>query len=117
MPNPSDRGRRGRDPAPLAIRGGDGMVPAEARKTGDLMAGAIVPHFQNDAGVATIEIGVREFKCVGATAPFDHPHIYIDLGDDDVGICPYCSTTYGYRHYLAADQTNPPGHLVPYAAD
>lgn len=76
------------------------------------MAGGIVPHFQNDAGVEKIEIGVREFKCMGALPPFDHPHIYIDLGDSDDAVCSYCSTTYRYNPGLAADETVPPGHRV-----
>ncbi len=76
------------------------------------MAGHLVPHFQNDDGVQTIEIGVREFKCIGASAPFDHPHVYIDMGDDASGICPYCATGFRYRHDLAPEETRPPGHLV-----
>ena len=47
------------------------------------MAGHGIPHFQNDAGHAVIAIGVREFMCVGATPPFDHPHEFLDMGDDD----------------------------------
>ena len=76
------------------------------------MADHFIPHFQNDDGVPTIEIGVREFKCMGASPPFDHPHIFIDLGDDDQAVCSYCSTGYLYRSYLGAHETNPPGHLV-----
>jgi hypothetical protein len=34
--------------------------------------------------------------CVGATPPFDHPHIYIDMGDADETVCPYCSTRFVY---------------------
>ena len=44
------------------------------------MADAIVPHFHNDLGVAVIDIGAREFMCVGAMPPFDHPHVYCDMG-------------------------------------
>ena len=39
------------------------------------MAESIVPHFHNEPGVAVIEIGAKEFMCVGALPPFDHPHI------------------------------------------
>ena len=75
------------------------------------MAASIVPHFQNDAGVRVIHVGVREFMCVGAKPPFDHPHVFLDMGDGDEKVCPYCSTLYRYRAGLAADQTDPPGHL------
>ena len=34
--------------------------------------------------------------CVGALPPFDHPHIFIDMGDSPEAICPYCSTLYVY---------------------
>ena len=40
------------------------------------MAEHIVPHFHNDPGVPVIEIGAREFMCVGATPPHDHPHVF-----------------------------------------
>lgn len=73
------------------------------------MAGGSVPHFQNEAGHAAIAIGVKEFKCVGAYPPFDHPHVYLDMGADDEKVCPYCSTLYRYDASLKADQTNPPG--------
>jgi uncharacterized Zn-finger protein len=58
------------------------------------MADKTVPHFHNDMGVAEIEIGAKEFQCIGARPPFDHPHIYLDMGKDDGIICPYCSTFY-----------------------
>ena len=73
------------------------------------MAGGSIPHFQNDAGHRMIEIGVREFMCVGANPPFDHPHIFIDMGDEDDAVCSYCSTLYRYSPSLKAGETNPPG--------
>jgi uncharacterized Zn-finger protein len=73
------------------------------------MADRIVPHFHNTQGVATIRIGAREFMCVGALPPFDHPHIFIDLGDEDEAICSYCSTVYQYDATLGPSQSNPPG--------
>lgn len=82
------------------------------------MADHVVPHFQNDAGVPAIAIGVREFMCVGANPPFDHPHVFLDMGDDDEKICPYCSTLYRYRADLDPGASDPPGHLYrePHAA-
>jgi hypothetical protein len=49
--------------------------------------------------------------CIGAAPPFDHPHVFIDMGDADETVCPYCSTLYRYRADLNAIQTDPPGHL------
>lgn len=43
------------------------------------MAGHSIPHFQNDGGHRVIEIGVKEFMCTGASVPFDHPHIFVDM--------------------------------------
>ena len=60
------------------------------------MAETIVPHFHNEPGVAVIEIGAKEFMCVGALPPFDHPHVYCDMGDDNDYTCPYCSTLFRY---------------------
>ncbi|PWW03999.1 putative Zn-finger protein [Hoeflea marina] len=73
------------------------------------MAGHHIPHFQNDQGHRAIEIGVREFMCVGANSPFDHPHVYLDMGADREKVCPYCSTLYRYNPVLAAAETNPEG--------
>jgi uncharacterized Zn-finger protein len=65
------------------------------------MADRIVPHFHNTPGVAVIEIGAKEFMCEGELAPFDHPHVYLDMGDANEIICPYCSTL--FRHDPALD--------------
>ena len=75
------------------------------------MADHIVPHFHNQSGVAVIEIGAKEFMCIGALPPFDHPHIFLDMGDESEIICGYCSTLYRYRPTLHATETDPPGHL------
>jgi uncharacterized Zn-finger protein len=71
------------------------------------MSDAIVPHFHNDPGVAVIEIGTTEFMCVGAKPPFDHPHVYCDMGDDTEYVCPYCSTLYRHDPTLAAGAARP----------
>ena len=73
------------------------------------MADQGVPHFQNDLGVASIEIGAKEFMCCGASSPFDHPHVYLDMGSDDEIICPYCSTVYRHASDLAGQITRPEG--------
>ncbi len=75
------------------------------------MAGGAIPHFQNDAGHATIEIGVKEFQCVGANPPFDHPHVFLDMGSDAEKVCPYCSTLYRFNPSLGAQETRPAGCL------
>jgi uncharacterized Zn-finger protein len=68
----------------------------------------IVPHFHNDIGVAAIEIGAKEFMCIGAMPPFDHPHVFCDMGDDDEFVCPYCSTLYRFNPALAPTEARPP---------
>jgi len=55
-----------------------------------------IPHFHNDLGVPSIKVRVKEFMCTGARPPFDHPHIFIDMGSEDEAICPYCSTRFIY---------------------
>ena len=61
------------------------------------MADKGIPHFHNDAGVAVINIGATAFQCIGAKPPFDHPHVFLELGDEDEIVCPYCSTLYRHR--------------------
>ena len=38
--------------------------------------------------------------CIGALPPFDHPHIFIDMGKGDDAVCPYCSTLFKYDSSL-----------------
>ena len=75
------------------------------------MADTHIPHFSNDAGVEQIEIGVKEFMCVGAKSPFDHPHVFIDMGAENTKVCPYCSTLYKFNPSLQAHETRPEGNL------
>ncbi len=73
------------------------------------MASASTPHFHNEMGLPKIEIGAKEFMCVGAVPPFDHPHVFLDMGDENEIVCPYCSTLYRYKPSLHGDETEPPG--------
>jgi hypothetical protein len=47
--------------------------------------------------------------CVGANPPFDHPHVFLDMGSDAEKVCPYCSTLYRYDASLAAGESRPAG--------
>jgi uncharacterized Zn-finger protein len=71
------------------------------------MADHIVPHFHNEPGVPIIEVGAKEFMCIGAKPPFDHPHIFLDMGDETEIICSYCSTLFRYRPELGAHAAEP----------
>ncbi|ARN81232.1 zinc-finger domain-containing protein [Methylocystis bryophila] len=51
-------------------------------------------HVHNQAGAASVRIGVKELMCIGALPPFDHPHVFIDLGEADEARCPYCATLF-----------------------
>ena len=84
----------GPPPSGASISGGAPSLPSSGRKRTDSMADRIVPHFHNTPGVAVIEIGAHEFMCEGEVAPFDHPHVYLDMGDATEIICPYCSTLF-----------------------
>ena len=79
----------------------------------EIMTEHIVPHFHNDLGVAVIEIGAREFMCIGELPPFDHPHVYLDLGDADEIICPYCSTLFRYDASLNPHAARPAECALP----
>jgi uncharacterized Zn-finger protein len=76
------------------------------------MAASVVPHFANDMGVDRIKVGVRELNCMGARPPFDHPHVYLDMGADNEILCPYCSTVYVYVPEISAIESDPPGCIV-----
>ena len=71
------------------------------------MAQHATPHFHNSDGHARIAIGAKEFMCVGAKPPFDHPHVFLDMGSDDEVVCPYCSTLYVFDASLPSGSANP----------
>ena len=71
------------------------------------MADHSIPHFHNTPGVPSIRVGAHEFMCMGALPPFDHPHIFIDMGKDSETVCSYCSTHYVYNSRLAPGTSEP----------
>lgn len=71
------------------------------------MADHAIPRFQNDKGYQRIEIGIKEFMCIGANPPFDHPHIFLDMGADKEKVCPYCSTLYVFNSKLGETESKP----------
>jgi uncharacterized Zn-finger protein len=72
-----------------------------------IMAETGVPHFHNEPGVPVIKVGSKEFMCIGAKPPLDHPHVFLDMGDDGEIVCPYCSTLYRYNAAIGAGQCEP----------
>jgi uncharacterized Zn-finger protein len=76
---------------------------------GDLrnMTDTVVPHFHNTSGVPVIEIGAREFMCIGELPPFDHPHVFLAMGDAAEIICPYCSTLFRHEPGLGPRDARP----------
>lgn len=71
------------------------------------MADKGVPKFRNDLGIPRIQIGAKEFECTGASAPYDHPHVFLDMGSDDEIVCPYCSTLFTHRPDLGVFEAEP----------
>jgi uncharacterized Zn-finger protein len=80
------------------------------------MAEHVVPHFHNDPGVPVIEIGAHEFMCVGETPPYDHPHVFLDMGEANEIICPYCSTLYRLDPALNSHAAKPSECALPLTA-
>jgi uncharacterized Zn-finger protein len=67
--------------------------------------------FRNDRGVAEIGIGVKEFKCIGESPPQDHPHVYINMGETDTILCPYCGTRFRFDPRLTPLEAEPTDSL------
>ena len=44
------------------------------------MKNSEIPKITNDKGKKTIKIKFKEFNCLGAKPPHDHPHIFLNLG-------------------------------------
>jgi uncharacterized Zn-finger protein len=93
----------------------EGLSGRRTQRTKD-MADRIVPHFHNTPGVAVIEIGAKEFMCEGELAPFDHPHVFLDMGDANEIICPYCSTLFRHDPTLDPHAARPAECALPESA-
>ena len=65
------------------------------------------PKFHNEVGVPIVRIGCREFKCIGDKPPQDHPHVYLNMGDANEIVCPYCSTLFRFDQSLGAYEADP----------
>ncbi len=75
------------------------------------MASGATPHFHNSMGKTSIAVGAKEFMCIGARPPYDHPHVFLDMGGAAEIICPYCSTLYKFSGSLSH------GHALPAEAE
>ena len=92
----------------LGFPGGRRYTPPHQYGYGiSAMADHVVPHFHNEPGVQVIEIGAKEFMCVGALPPLDHPHVFLDMGDEGEIICPYCSTLFRHSAILSPHAARP----------
>jgi uncharacterized Zn-finger protein len=84
-----------------AMDGGQGPLTDDARPPQ-------LPVFFNPMGVRSIEIGVTAFDCIGLLPPHDHPHVYLNMGEQADIQCPYCSTRYRFNPALRGNETIPP---------
>ena len=89
------------------------QTPRQSHRPEPMPAGAYLK-FRNDQGVREICIGVKEFKCIGESPPQDHPHIYINMGEADTILCPYCGTRFRFDPRLTPLDTEPPDSLFAY---
>jgi uncharacterized Zn-finger protein len=99
-----------------AFRGASAQVARESvasssaissSRSGATMMASRYPKFRNDRAVPEIRIGAREFNCIGVSPPQDHPHVYINMGDQETILCPYCATRYRYDSRLAPFEAEP----------
>ncbi len=66
------------------------------------------PKFKNDRGLDEVRIGAKEFRCAGCSAPADHPHVFLDMGEAGSILCPYCATLFRRDRRLEATEADPP---------
>jgi uncharacterized Zn-finger protein len=96
---------------PTAANRGDRLSTPLQPQPSESMSGSGYLKFRNDRGVPEICIGVREFECIGVTPPQDHPHIYINMGEADTILCPYCGTRFRFDPRFAPLDAEPPDSL------
>jgi len=88
------------------------IVPKEGFETVGGQGPSQVPVFFNPVGASSIEIGVTAFDCIGLLPPHDHPHVYLNMGEQTDIQCPYCSTRYRFNPALGWNETIPPNCSV-----
>lgn len=79
---------------------------------GPTMSTTSLPYLANDAGAEKVFVGSKEIKCMGARSPFDHPHVYLDMGGDSQILCPYCSTLFVHDPKLRTNESDPPDAIA-----
>lgn len=54
-----------------------------------------------------IQVDERSVACDGGGGPLGHPRVYLNMGDDNEIVCPYCS-----RHFVLKEgaETAAGGH-------
>jgi uncharacterized Zn-finger protein len=65
------------------------------------------PIFGNDLGAVEIRIGTTEFECIGLAPPDDHPHVYLNMGERENILCPYCATAFRFDPKLGRCEASP----------
>ena len=38
-----------------------------------------------------VYVNAKKLSCAGVEGPLGHPKVYLDMGDDNQIVCPYCS--------------------------
>lgn len=76
-------------------------------------ATSLFPKFHNEIAASEVRIGAREFHCIGALPPFDHPHVYLNMGAQDGILCPYCATRFRFASVLDPAAADPAGCAFP----
>jgi uncharacterized Zn-finger protein len=87
---------------------GSGLSRSPPIAKASIDVGQQLSKFKNDRGVPEIRIGVREFECIGISPPQDHPRVYINMGEADTILCPYCATRFCFDPRLTASDADPP---------
>ena len=52
-------------------------------------------------------------RASGELPPFDHPHVFLDMGDAAEIICPYCSTLFRHDPSLPSRAARPAECMLP----
>ena len=90
-----------------SVRSRGAFPPPDALSLIELLQMQSYPKFHNEIGVPIVRIGCREFECIGAMPPQDHPHIYLNMGDASDIVCPYCSTLFHFDPSLGDHEADP----------
>jgi len=65
------------------------------------------PKFHNEAGAPSWALAGVSSSALATMPPQDHPHVYLNMGNANEIVCPYCASLFRFDPSLGAREAEP----------